>query len=62
MGAPSLIADTIDCGLSYSVISYLKKLSQQVKSRWAWDSVSSKSQNMECCELWNIFSSDQLNN
>lgn len=31
MGAPNLIADTIDCGLSYSVISYLKKLSQQVK-------------------------------
>lgn len=30
MGAPNLIADTIDCGLSYSVISYLKKLSQQV--------------------------------
>lgn len=32
MGAPNLIADTMDCGLSYSVISYLKKLSQQV---WA---------------------------
>lgn len=32
MGAPNLIADTIDCGLSYSVISYLKKLSQQVKT------------------------------
>ncbi|TDH07910.1 hypothetical protein EPR50_G00111960 [Perca flavescens] len=31
MGAPNLIADTIDCGLSYSVISYLKKLSQQAK-------------------------------
>lgn len=31
MGAPNLIADTMDCGLSYSVISYLKKLSQQVK-------------------------------
>lgn len=30
MGAPNLIADTMDCGLSYSVISYLKKLSQQV--------------------------------
>ncbi len=32
MGAPNLIADTMDCGLSYSVISYLKKLSQQVKT------------------------------
>ncbi|KAM9850215.1 integrator complex subunit 6 [Aulostomus maculatus] len=31
MGAPNLIADSIDCGLSYSVISYLKKLSQQAK-------------------------------
>ncbi|XP_013879592.1 integrator complex subunit 6 [Austrofundulus limnaeus] len=31
MGAPNLIADTLDCGLSYSVISYLKKLSQQAK-------------------------------
>ncbi|XP_035767125.1 integrator complex subunit 6 isoform X1 [Neolamprologus brichardi] len=31
MGAPNLIADTMDCGLSYSVISYLKKLSQQAK-------------------------------
>ncbi|XP_038631204.1 integrator complex subunit 6 isoform X2 [Scyliorhinus canicula] len=32
MGAPSLIGDnSIDCGLSYSVISYLKKLSQQAK-------------------------------
>lgn len=30
MGAPNLISDNIDCGLSYSVISYLKKLSQQV--------------------------------
>ncbi|KAF7648985.1 hypothetical protein LDENG_00148660, partial [Lucifuga dentata] len=29
MGAPNLIADSMDCGLSYSVISYLKKLSQQ---------------------------------
>ncbi|XP_054453396.1 integrator complex subunit 6 isoform X2 [Anoplopoma fimbria] len=29
MGAPNLIADTLDCGLSYSVISHLKKLSQQ---------------------------------
>lgn len=33
MGAPNLIADTMDCGLSYSVISYLKKLSQQVKTQ-----------------------------
>lgn len=32
MGTPNLIADTMDCGLSYSVISYLKKLSQQVKA------------------------------
>lgn len=32
MGAPNLIADTMDCGLSYSVISYLKKLSQQVNT------------------------------
>lgn len=31
MGAPNLIAETLDCGLSYSVISYLKKLSQQVQ-------------------------------
>ncbi|XP_072451751.1 integrator complex subunit 6 isoform X1 [Chiloscyllium punctatum] len=32
MGAPNLINDnSIDCGLSYSVISYLKKLSQQAK-------------------------------
>lgn len=31
MGAPNLIAENMDCGLSYSVISYLKKLSQQVK-------------------------------
>ncbi|XP_005810983.1 integrator complex subunit 6 [Xiphophorus maculatus] len=31
MGAPNLIADTMDCGLSYSIISYLKKLSQQAK-------------------------------
>lgn len=30
MGAPNLISDNVDCGLSYSVISYLKKLSQQV--------------------------------
>ncbi|XP_005301117.1 integrator complex subunit 6-like isoform X1 [Chrysemys picta bellii] len=29
MGAPNLISDNLDCGLSYSVISYLKKLSQQ---------------------------------
>uniref|UniRef100_A0A8D1DFW4 Integrator complex subunit 6-like n=1 Tax=Sus scrofa TaxID=9823 RepID=A0A8D1DFW4_PIG len=31
MGAPNLISDNLDCGLSYSVISYLKKLSQQTK-------------------------------
>ncbi|XP_018410562.1 PREDICTED: integrator complex subunit 6-like [Nanorana parkeri] len=31
MGAPTLISDNLDCGLSYSVISYLKKLSQQTK-------------------------------
>jgi len=30
MGATNLIADTMDCGLSYSIISHLKKLSQQV--------------------------------
>ncbi|XP_074422499.1 integrator complex subunit 6 isoform X2 [Larus michahellis] len=29
MGAPNLIADNVEYGLSYSVISYLKKLSQQ---------------------------------
>lgn len=32
MGAANLISDNLDCGLSYSVISYLKKLSQQVVS------------------------------
>ncbi|MEE6496688.1 hypothetical protein FKM82_002458 [Ascaphus truei] len=31
MGAPNFISETLDCGLSYSVISYLKKLSQQTK-------------------------------
>ncbi|XP_072837486.2 integrator complex subunit 6-like isoform X1 [Pogona vitticeps] len=31
MGAPNLISDNLDCGLSYSVISHLKKLSQQTK-------------------------------
>uniref|UniRef100_A0A3Q2YKV2 Integrator complex subunit 6 like n=1 Tax=Hippocampus comes TaxID=109280 RepID=A0A3Q2YKV2_HIPCM len=31
MGAPNLIGDSMDCGLSFSVISYLKKLSQQAK-------------------------------
>ncbi|XP_048370052.1 integrator complex subunit 6-like isoform X1 [Sphaerodactylus townsendi] len=31
MGAPNLISDNLDCGLSFSVISYLKKLSQQTK-------------------------------
>ncbi|CAB1329145.1 unnamed protein product, partial [Coregonus sp. 'balchen'] len=29
MGAPNLLADNIEYGLSYSVVSYLKKLSQQ---------------------------------
>lgn len=33
MGAPNLIADSMEYGLSYSVISYLKKLSQQVMLR-----------------------------
>ncbi|XP_030223344.1 integrator complex subunit 6 isoform X1 [Gadus morhua] len=32
MGVPNLIADNMDCGLSYSVIAYLKKLSQQAKT------------------------------
>uniref|UniRef100_A0A2K5ZUH4 VWFA domain-containing protein n=1 Tax=Mandrillus leucophaeus TaxID=9568 RepID=A0A2K5ZUH4_MANLE len=31
MGAPNLIADSMEYGLSYSVISHLKKLSQQAK-------------------------------
>uniref|UniRef100_A0A673KYP1 Integrator complex subunit 6-like n=1 Tax=Sinocyclocheilus rhinocerous TaxID=307959 RepID=A0A673KYP1_9TELE len=31
MGAPNLLADNMECGLSYSVVSYLKKLSQQAK-------------------------------
>lgn len=31
MGAPNLLADTMEYGLSYSVVSYLKKLSQQAK-------------------------------
>ncbi|NXT75501.1 INT6 protein, partial [Zapornia atra] len=31
MGAPNLIAHNVEYGLSYSVISYLKKLSQQAK-------------------------------
>lgn len=43
MGTPNLIADTMDCGLSYSVISYLKKLSQQVKA----EQHGSRSQNTE---------------
>lgn len=34
MGAPNLMAESMDCGLSYSVISYLKKLSQQVNSQF----------------------------
>lgn len=40
MGAPNLIAESMDCGLSYSVISYLKKLSQQVKSHLISDNSS----------------------
>uniref|UniRef100_A0A8C9QXQ2 Integrator complex subunit 6 n=1 Tax=Scleropages formosus TaxID=113540 RepID=A0A8C9QXQ2_SCLFO len=31
MGAPNLLADNMEYGLSYSVVSYLKKLSQQTK-------------------------------
>lgn len=31
MGAPNLLADNMEYGLSYSVVSYLKKLSQQVR-------------------------------
>ncbi|KAM3861732.1 integrator complex subunit 6 [Diretmus argenteus] len=31
MGAPNLLADNMEYGLSYSVVSYLKKLSQQSK-------------------------------
>uniref|UniRef100_A0A8C1KM82 Integrator complex subunit 6 n=1 Tax=Cyprinus carpio TaxID=7962 RepID=A0A8C1KM82_CYPCA len=31
MGAPNLLADNMEYGLSYSVVSYLKKLSQQAK-------------------------------
>lgn len=31
MGAPNLLADNMEYGLSYSVVSYLKKLSQQVE-------------------------------
>lgn len=34
MGAPNLLADNMEYGLSYSVVSYLKKLSQQVRF-WA---------------------------
>ncbi|XP_041114922.1 integrator complex subunit 6-like isoform X1 [Polyodon spathula] len=32
MGAPNLIAESMEYGLSYSVVSYLKKLSQQAKA------------------------------
>lgn len=32
MGAPNLLADNMEYGLSYSVVTYLKKLSQQVRS------------------------------
>ncbi|XP_060793212.1 integrator complex subunit 6 isoform X1 [Neoarius graeffei] len=31
MGAPNLLAESMEYGLSYSVVSYLKKLSQQAK-------------------------------
>ncbi|RXN29078.1 integrator complex subunit 6-like protein [Labeo rohita] len=31
MGAPNLLADNMEYGLSYTVVSYLKKLSQQAK-------------------------------
>ncbi|KAJ8004502.1 hypothetical protein DPEC_G00136940 [Dallia pectoralis] len=31
MGAPNLLSDNMEYGLSYSVVSYLKKLSQQTK-------------------------------
>lgn len=34
MGAPNLLADNMEYGLSYSVVSYLKKLSQQVQITW----------------------------
>ena len=38
MGAPNLLADN-EYGLSYSVVSYLKKLSQQVRLlfEWSWN-------------------------
>ncbi|XP_029315384.1 integrator complex subunit 6 [Cottoperca gobio] len=34
MGAPNLLADNMEYGLSYSVVSYLKKLSQQSKTEY----------------------------
>ncbi|TNN36028.1 Integrator complex subunit 6 [Liparis tanakae] len=34
MGAPNLLADNMEYGLSYSVVSYLKKLSQQSKMEY----------------------------
>ncbi|XP_061697546.1 integrator complex subunit 6 [Syngnathoides biaculeatus] len=34
MGAPNLLADNMEYGLSYSVVSYLKKLSQQTKMEY----------------------------
>lgn len=36
MGAPNLLAENMEYGLSYSVVSYLKKLSQQVGSGPGW--------------------------
>lgn len=51
MGAPNLLAEGMEYGLSYSVVSYLKKLSQQVvpqkcyflKSHFNWPESKSKS-------------------
>lgn len=34
MGAPNLLAENMEYGLSYSVVSYLKKLSQQTKTEY----------------------------
>lgn len=50
MGAPNLIADSMEYGLSYSVISYLKKLSQQVMSETG-------SEHLRIWLLANIFNS-----
>uniref|UniRef100_UPI00358ED783 integrator complex subunit 6-like n=1 Tax=Myxine glutinosa TaxID=7769 RepID=UPI00358ED783 len=41
MGAPNLIADNAEFGLSYSVISYLKKLSQRIYFVFCFISLSS---------------------